>query len=294
MLSEVPLISKEINEAYNRAGITSINGISDLIVIDENGVAHIYDFKVSPKDVGSWDNMENSKFRSNEFHSTKKQTASYQLTFYRSILKQYGIQVGTCSVIPIKVKLITDSKSNITGVADAQINLSFLNNRVDQNGIFRSTYKSNHRTIAEQIFPIKSMLDSVNLIESIHEPMSKFVPNYELTSQVQNKAVTIERYRNDNTHCQLIRPGDADADKGKWRVKHKGKIVYCKTDEERDNALADIVNKENDYRGHEMIHLAEDIAAIQEGSLSVSDLANDNQYKSDYCKRIFRKYLSNG
>lgn len=293
ILSEVPLVSKEINEAYARAGITSINGVADLIVIDESGVAHIYDFKASPKEVGSWDNMQNSKFRSNEFHSTKKQTASYQLAFYRSILKQYGVQVGTCSIIPVKMDLNYDDQK-ISGINNATINISFLDSRIDENGIFRSTFRSNHRNVAEEIFPVASMLDSIDLIESIHEPMSKFVPNYELTSQVQNKEVTIDRYKEDPTHCALIREGDADFGKGKWRIKRNGKIIYCKSDEERDRELEKIVTQENDNRGKEMLHLAEDIRAIQEGNMSATDLANDNQYKSDYCKRIFRKYLSNG
>ena len=51
-LSEIPLISEEIGDAYKNS-IDSINGRADLIVIDENGVAHIYDFKVSRKEVGT-------------------------------------------------------------------------------------------------------------------------------------------------------------------------------------------------------------------------------------------------
>lgn len=59
-LSEVPLISSEISETYKNS-IDSINGRADLIVIDEDGFAHIYDFKVSRKDVGSWQEQRNDK-----------------------------------------------------------------------------------------------------------------------------------------------------------------------------------------------------------------------------------------
>jgi len=31
-----------------------VNGRIDLLVIDKNGVAHIYDYKVSHKEVGDW------------------------------------------------------------------------------------------------------------------------------------------------------------------------------------------------------------------------------------------------
>lgn len=60
-ITEIPIISKNINEAYKRAGINSINSRIDLLVIDENGFAHIYDYKVSKKEVGNWTQTDNSK-----------------------------------------------------------------------------------------------------------------------------------------------------------------------------------------------------------------------------------------
>jgi hypothetical protein len=31
-----------------------------------------------------------------------------------------------------------------------------------------------------------------------------------------------------------------------------------------------------------------------EGYATIDDLANDNRFKADYCKRIFRKYIEGG
>jgi hypothetical protein len=52
ILTEVPIISDKIHEAYQSEGIKSINGRIDMLVIDQRGFAHIYDFKVSRKEVG--------------------------------------------------------------------------------------------------------------------------------------------------------------------------------------------------------------------------------------------------
>lgn len=65
-LTEVPLISTDLNEIY-KTSIDSINGRADLIVIDESGVAHIYDFKVSRKEVGEWNVTDNRVIKDNKW-----------------------------------------------------------------------------------------------------------------------------------------------------------------------------------------------------------------------------------
>ena len=55
--SEFKILSKELSEPYkdiliDGKKIDSINGVVDLLVIDEHGSAHIYDFKISKKNVG--------------------------------------------------------------------------------------------------------------------------------------------------------------------------------------------------------------------------------------------------
>lgn len=61
IMSEVPIVSKTIHEAYTKgeSGITSVNGVIDLLVIDEHGKCHIYDFKASKKYIGDWDQTNN-------------------------------------------------------------------------------------------------------------------------------------------------------------------------------------------------------------------------------------------
>jgi hypothetical protein len=68
IMSEVPIVSKTIHEAYTKgeSGITSVNGVIDLLVIDEHGKCHIYDFKASKKSIGDWDQTSNQYIGENE------------------------------------------------------------------------------------------------------------------------------------------------------------------------------------------------------------------------------------
>ena len=296
-LSEVPLISKNINDAYKAAHIDSINGVADLIVIDEQGIAHIYDFKVSPKDVGKWEETRNDKLQ-NKWHSSKKRMNSLQLCAYGNILRQYGISVGESSVIPIKLELnkVEDTKE-ITGIARSSINIDFLSSRIDQEGIFQSLISTSSRLNMDAILPTRTLLDNVDLVESIQEPMTKIVPNYELTTNLQRKTVTVERYRQNRNIVQIIPEGDKDRDKGKYIVYNKFKKnprVYCQTEDEVTEALQSLVTKENAQRGDELFLIADTITRIKEGTATAQEFDTGNKSKADYCNLIFRKYLRKG
>jgi hypothetical protein len=54
------------------------------------------------------------------------------------------------------------------------------------------------------------------------------------------------------------------------------------------------VQAENSHRGSELSDLADTIQMAIEGCAAVDDLATDNRFKADYCKRIFRKYIEGG
>lgn len=66
-------------------------GIIDLLVIDESGQAHYYDYKTSPKPY-------------DKFNEVKKRAYQYQLAMYGKLLKQYGINYrnSDISILPIQ------------------------------------------------------------------------------------------------------------------------------------------------------------------------------------------------
>ena len=68
-------VSCKLSQEVEGKGDTLL-GIIDLLVIDENGQAHIIDFKASPKNV---------------FNSAKERSFWYQLGVYYRMLQQYGV-----------------------------------------------------------------------------------------------------------------------------------------------------------------------------------------------------------
>lgn len=83
-----------------------IAGMADLIVIDRNGVTHIYDYKTSAKDEVVWNEV-------------KLSTIEYQLGMYKQLLRRNGIEVGSMSYIPITLKDI-DYNTKIINEFDPQ------------------------------------------------------------------------------------------------------------------------------------------------------------------------------
>lgn len=205
--TELPIISDKIEETYKRAGFTSINGRIDLLVIDERGYANIYDFKVSKKPVGVWEQTQN--INPLTWHSTKKLTAGYQLAIYKAILNQYGITVGNTEIVPIKIDPEYTEDGLIEKLENAYIQKDAIKNR---------PYKTNVWHNVTSILPVKTLMDGVDLMSTIQEPMSKFVPNYEVETEVQRNDVSVDLYLNDGKTKHLISDDDPDRKYGKYWI----------------------------------------------------------------------------
>lgn len=284
--TELPIVSDKIEETYAKAGITSINGRIDLLVIDEKGYANIYDFKVSKKPVGVWEQTQN--INPLTWHSTKKLTAGYQLAIYKAILNQYGITVGNTEIIPIKIDPEYTEDGLIEKLENAYIQKDAIKNR---------PYNTNVWHNVTSILPVKTLMDGVDLMSTIQEPMSKFVPNYEVETEVQRNNVSVDLYLNDGKTKHLISDDDPDRKYGKywiWNKYKKNKKVYCQDEEELRQAVTELVQSENSNRGSELNSLADTIQMALEGYATIDDLATDNRFKADHCKQLFKKYIEGG
>jgi hypothetical protein len=80
-LTEINLFDKE----------KKIAGIADLLVVDETGKIHIYDYKTSVKSELEW-------------YSNKNESNRYQLAFYRQMLRRAGYNVASTHIVPIELK----------------------------------------------------------------------------------------------------------------------------------------------------------------------------------------------
>lgn len=295
-ITEIPIVSEDIAEPYKAAGLNSINGRIDLLIVDKNGNAHIRDFKVSRKAVGAWDETRNALLN-NVWASTKKLGAAYQLNFYKAMLEQQGINVATVGIIPVKLDI--DYKKDNSG----NDNLSQIDNLssvyIDSDNIIvnPSNTIGKYYDRVREIIPIRRLTDSFDIIKTIEEPMSKFFPNYELSSKVQRKNANFKFYK--EKIVQYISSSAPEAGYGKYRFWNeykpkdsvKSRWEYAQTEEELDKKLEDYIKSINERRGNELADIAQDIINVQQGSMDINDIAKDNPYKGDFLRRHIEKYI---
>lgn len=297
---EVPIVSKNINDAYTKvqlsdgSNLNSINGRIDLLVIDESGTAHIYDMKTSTKDVGLWTETRNTRL-GEYWHSTKKLAAKYQLAIYAQILRQHGIKVGTTGIIPIKLEVSRtgENDSIINGLNRAFIPVNGSNFNII--GWNSSPYSVAIAAKVGRILPLTTFVDNVDLVSSIQEPMTKMFPNYEMELQVQRADLMLDNLRRNDKIVEPILPTDPRAAKGKYQVHDysRGVHTYCNTEEEITSALQALIAYENENRANELTSLAQALIDISEGRSKFEDLYTDSN-KSSYVRKVFAKYMDHG
>lgn len=287
ILSEIPLISSEISDDYKNS-MDSINGRADLIVIDENGVAHIYDFKVSRKEVGNWQEQRNDKIAyENWWHTTKKHTAEYQMAFYKAILKQHGITVGTTAIVPVKIdpEYQQDNEFVMTCVNGIDLDVSkIVNLRTD----------AAKQAIVDSILPVQHIKAD---LQSVNDEMSGYFGEYGVSSQVQRYDIRVESSW--DKFVKLVPKGDKRYEEGfrfHFYSSDAGKYLYFKTKEETMTALGEYIGKLNERHGNEIQRLGEEVADACSGTITLEEFGQSykNSAVSGYLRRIFKKYIVNG
>lgn len=127
--------------------------------------------------------------------------------------------------------------------------------------------------------------------------MSKFFPNYELSSKVQRKNANFKFYK--EKIVQYISSSAPEAGYGKYRFWNeykpkdsvKSRWEYAQTEEELDKKLEDYIKSINERRGNELADIAQDIINVQQGSMDINDIAKDNPYKGDFLRRHIENIL---
>lgn len=124
----------EINIAYNENDkhIFALKGKIDLVVVDSNGDAHIYEIKVSKNSyLLGWDQV-------------KTHTLDWQLALYKQLLGQsINVDNTTLNVIPVVISDISNPES---------LKFEGIQNRGNQN---RDLVRGWMETVANQIIPKK-------------------------------------------------------------------------------------------------------------------------------------------
>ena len=160
---------------YNNKGkeeeCDEIIGIIDLLVVDEKGRTHIYDYKTSPKDYG-------------KYSTAKKRGFTYQLAVYDRILQHYGIYTGDGSVSIIPIKLDDFKYDNPNGkYTFKDIQYEIIEGGQSKVQVEELNIKGNDsiESTLDEFLPsnVKIELHADNLLEKVADSIKKLCPTYQ-------------------------------------------------------------------------------------------------------------------
>jgi hypothetical protein len=87
---------------------------------------------------------------------------------------------------------------------------------IQKDSIKNRPYSTKNWHNITSILPVKTLMDGIDLTTTIQEPMSKFVPNYEVETDVQRNEVTVDLYLNDGKTKHIISEDNPERSLGKY------------------------------------------------------------------------------
>lgn len=267
-----PDIATILNE---KDGKKYISGTIDLLVVDEQGFAHIYDFKTSAKSNSDWD-------------INKKDHIQNQLIAYSCILEQYGIKTLDFHVIPIKEDFIytNEFKTKIVGLSSFKIDEEIT--KLEGSKPETSTLK-NWRSI----FPMDFTFTSESLKEN-NAKVQHMLPVEPMRSiRTERTTKEVSEYID---QCKPVRSDSKMYGHAKWvfikRGLGKEERVYFNDDESRDNYIKDYVEELKNARARELDTIATNIGRVMGGELKLSELADTFSEKTKtFMIAHFQRYI---
>ena len=282
-----------------QAGKNSINGIIDLLVVDEKGAAHIIDYKVSRKLVGSWDGFDGMD---KTWDYDKKQSASYQIELYKQMLKQYGFDTVDTYIVPIKTDLSYKDPKNpfkVTSLNGVRFATNFsVSESLDTPIIANPGLRNNgkHSNIISKNFFIPQTFSTPADISAIAKAHDTFFPKHGAISRLQDKKSDIAYYRGNKNYVRELKPGEYKYDEGKrFRVflpGYRKQAEYVSTEEEVTTILTNYVEHRSDMQTTRFLSFADAIQNIKDGTADINALLNLGTKGSEKAiQSYFSRYL---
>ena len=303
---EFDIVSKQIPDSIREAlkqkfpdkKIDKIVGRIDLLVIDKDGKAHLFDWKTSAKRVWKWGEMDNRTIAKNGgWHSTKKLKSWQQLGSYGAILEQYGIPVESMEVIPLYLDF-EKKGDDYTG------ELTTLEEDKTIDGGNSRPYTKNALRSSEWIFSVTKPI-KIDTLRSISDIIAKMFPGTNIaTNQRKHIDATAEFYMNDKKFVTKISEGTTLYKEGvrytfrKYGLPDK-RVVKCKTKEELQEKLGKYVEELNSYNSSQMVNFASDLANVihtkgENEEVMETWLGAFSPSSKNFLKDQFKKYYKNG
>ena len=284
-----------------QAGKNSINGIIDLLVVDEKGAAHIIDYKVSRKLVGSWDGFDGMD---KTWDYDKKQSASYQTELYKQMVKQYGFTSIDTYIVPIKIDLsYKDSKNpfKVTSLNGVRFATNFSVSESSDTPIIANPGLRNNRKcasiISKNFFVPQSVFTSSDA-SAVAKAHDTFFPKHGAISRLQDKKSDIAYYRGNKNYVRELKPGEYKYDEGKrFRIFLPGyhkQAEYVSTEKEVNTILTNYIEHKSDMQTTTYLKFADVIQNIKDGTDNIDSLLNLGTKGSEKALRFhFARYLRN-
>ena len=268
----------------------SINGKIDLLVIDDFGKAHIYDFKVSRKDVGNWDTKSNTRARAeHQWDSTKKRAASLQLAFYTKLLQQYGVDVISASIVPIKTNYTYSDSTHLVGIK------SFDSVEQQNTIVVPDVLSGKYALMAKEVFPTNFSINAAQ-IASWAEAFNKLFPSSSVKKYQENLGRDVDYYKNNPSFTRVLLPSDPMYAKGKrFAFREKGikrGEVYATSEENLNELIGDYILALSSKRSETCVEYANRIKSVMRGEMTLDTMAEIAPIDSRaWVKSQFKRYF---
>lgn len=314
---EFEVISRHLNNAMqttikNALGkdVDSINGRIDLLVIDEDGSAYLYDWKTSAKPVGRWSETLNSILNENGWwHSTKKLAANAQLGGYGAILEQWGLKVKDLIIEPFLAKydVINIGKKDKSGhyIYDVD-NLKTIKHHKAIDPEKQLSLAHNQLQNLRYVFDITKPVE-IGELKAVNDILKVIFPGTDADRvHIEHFKADIDYYKKKSGFVRTLGATDPKRTKEGFTMAFteyglpEKKRVYCKNQEDLEQKLANYVERLTKYVDNEMNSFAEDlIDVIQTPNVTEQDAAIEKWLETygdvskEYLKNTFRKYYRN-
>lgn len=299
-------LDPDLQTLLEEKGIDSLNGKVDLVVIDNAGQVHIYDYKVTSHGFGDrseWGiEMNDVRKKLNLVSSTKKNTATYQLAIYNAILRQYGINTKSCNIVPINLtpEFSDDTHTSFKTVSDSdgKTHLSFTLTREKVLDHIPGTTSGKEFNRISTLIPVDMHVNSEETIE-IAETMNKLTPNANVESSIKQFKADVEYYKKHPEVIQLrkIQKGSPRYDRGyRWSFKTHGlqteRWINCKTEEALEEQLNKFVEDLAREKTNELTTFADNLNDCINGKMDLKRLSETfDASKRNFIEQQFKKYI---
>lgn len=296
-------VKQALKQKFPDKNYNKVAGRIDLVVIDKDGKAHLFDWKTSSRRIGKWKEMDNVVLNDNSWwHSTKKLKSWDQLGCYGAMLEQYGIPVESLEVVPLFIEFEKKGDDYTGDLVTFERDYAIDEPKSNQTNARPFTKKSLRES--EFIFGVTKPI-VIKELQEIGNIIAKMFPGSNIVSnQREHSKKTVETLLKDKAFIHPIvdeMSKDYKAGYRYWFYQQgipNTNPVKCKTQEELTKALEKYLEDLNDFLSNQMINFAKDLGNVihTQGDQEALDtwLAAFSDQSKTFLQNQFRKYYKNG